>query len=182
MNSALWLTILLVVNIFLGGISSIAVTIRTVFALARDDGFPFSKTVSKVHLSTCIPIYALTTVFVMDSGLLLLQLVSTTAFVAVTSISTIGYQVSYAIPILLRITSYRNKFKQSAFNLGRYSTLCGIISCIFLFSTSILFTLPVEYPVTWENFNYTIVVFAGVSVVSCVNWMVSARNYYKGVK
>jgi len=49
-------------------------------------------------------------VFVIDSFLVLLPLISDTAFSAITQISTIGYSTSYAIPIILRVTVSRNTF------------------------------------------------------------------------
>ena len=172
-------TIVFLINLFFSGMSSITVTIRTTFAMARDGGFPLAQSVKKVNRSG-VPAQAVVTAFLMDSSLMLLPLVSTTAFDAVTSIATIGYQVSYAIPILLRITSYRHQFRQSSFHLGRWSILCGSLSCIFLITTSILFTLPVEYPLTMENFNYTSIVFAGVSMIAGGFWLLVGRYHFQG--
>ena len=49
----------LVVNIFFGGISSVTITNRTTFALARDKAFPFSEILEQVEPHTQSPVYAL---------------------------------------------------------------------------------------------------------------------------
>ena len=47
------------------------------------------------------------------------------------SITVIGYQVSYAIPLVLRVI-YRENFKQGAFNLGKYSLAIHTIASIWV--------------------------------------------------
>ena len=110
--------------------------------MARDRGFPLSGWVSNVKNSRRAPDFAVLIVFVTGSLLVLFSLISDTAFNAITSISTIGFQVSYVIPILLRITISRKSFPETKFSLGKYSFVCGVLSAFFLISTSILFLLP----------------------------------------
>jgi amino acid transporter len=174
------LTVFIICNMFFSGMSSETVTVRLAFALARDGGFPYSKTLRYVDPRTRTPIYSVVLVFLTGVVLLLLDLVSTTAFTAVTSISTIGYQISYAIPIILRITYFRNRFIGADFQLGKYSFMCGLISSIFLVFTSILFTFPTEYPITIENFNYSIFVFIGFAGVATSYWVCHAQYMFKG--
>lgn len=115
------MTTLLIVNMFFAGFSSMTVTSRIGFAMARDGAFPFSQTLYKVNSKTKTPDRIIFLVFVLDVLLCLLPLISTTAFEAITSVSAIGYQISYAIPILLRLTVSRDTFKKSSFDLGRAS-------------------------------------------------------------
>ena len=51
--------------------------------------------------------------------------------IAMRSITVIGYQVSYAIPLVLRVI-YRENFKQGAFNLGKYSLAIHTIASIWV--------------------------------------------------
>lgn len=170
----------ILVNLFFSGMSSLTVTIRTAFAVARDGGFPFSTYVQQVNPRSKVPEYAVFAVFLMGSSLLLLQLISSTAFVAVTSTSTIGFQISYAIPIILRVTVFREKFQKADFHLGRWGVVCGRIAAIFLVTTSILFTFPVQYPITFENFNYTIVILAACATLGTIHWTFSGRYWFLG--
>ena len=117
----------------------------------------------------------------LDAILILLNLISPTAFVAVTSIATIGYQISYAIPIYMRISGYgKREFKQSWFHLGLYSTVIGYISLIWLIFTSILFLLPTTYPITLDNLSWSPIIVGGTVLVMSVYWIFSARYWFKG--
>ena len=138
------MTVLLLINIFFAGFSSMTVTSRIGFAMARDDAFPGSKFLYKVNPKTKSPDRIIFLVFVMDFLLCLLPLISKTAFEAITSVSAIGYQISYAIPILLRLTVSRKTFIISTFNLGKLSLAFGWISVIWLFVTSLFFLLPLQ--------------------------------------
>jgi len=104
------MSILLAINVYLGGFSHMTVTTRVVFAMSRDGAFPGSKYIYGVHGKSQLPIKSIFFVFVIDSMLVCLPLISDTAFSAITQISTIGYSISYAIPIILRVTVSRTKF------------------------------------------------------------------------
>ncbi|KAI8907403.1 amino acid/polyamine transporter I [Gorgonomyces haynaldii] len=177
-KGALGLGVIVIINAFFSGFSSLTVTVRTTFALSRDNGFPFAFWVKQVNASTMAPNFAVLACFVSSSLILLLPLGSTTAFTAVTSISTIGFQISYAIPIFLRTTVFRNQFEPGPFNLGKFGVICGAISSGFLFLTSILFFFPVENPITVENFNWTVVVFMGTFLIAGAQWILFAKKHY----
>lgn len=104
---ALAMSILLAINVYLGGFSHMTVTTRIVFAMSRDGAFPGSKYIYGVYGKSQLPLKSIFFVFVIDSFLVLLPLISDTAFSAITQISTIGYSISYAIPIILRVTVSR---------------------------------------------------------------------------
>lgn len=88
---AVTLTILLLLNIFFAGFSSMTVTSRIGFAMARDGAFPYSQVLYKVNSKTKAPERVIFLVFIMDVLLCLLPLISTTAFEAITGISAVGY-------------------------------------------------------------------------------------------
>ncbi|KAJ3321203.1 hypothetical protein HDV06_004546 [Boothiomyces sp. JEL0866] len=177
-NAALALAIIMSINLLFSGMSSLTVTVRMAYALARDNGIPFSAQIKQVHEYNKVPGWAVLTTFLMGEILILLQLISSNAFIAVTSISTIGFQISYAIPIILRLTTYRKEFQPSYFSLGKFAIPCGVISSISLVFTSFLFLLPVTFPVTAENFNYTPVVLVATALIAWIYWVVHARMHY----
>ena len=86
---------LVVINIFFAGLSSVAVTGRITYALSRDGAFPFSQYLSFVHPTYKSPIIAIAFIWVLDSCLQLLPLISEVAFLSITATSTIGFQVRY---------------------------------------------------------------------------------------
>jgi amino acid transporter len=105
------MTLLLLVNVFCAGFSSMTVTTRIGFAMARDRAFPYSKQLHRVNAITKAPDALIAVTFFLDVLLCLLPLISQTAFEAITGIAAIGYQISYAIPIFLRLTVSKDTFK-----------------------------------------------------------------------
>ena len=70
------MTLLLLVNVFCAGFSSMTVTSRIGFAMARDKAFPYSNVLHKVHPTTKAPHTVIVLVFILDVLLCLLPLVS----------------------------------------------------------------------------------------------------------
>ncbi len=181
---------LLLINCFFAGFSSLTVTSRIGFAMARDGAFPYSEQLRYIHPKTKSPVVMIFLVFILDTLFCMLPLISETAFDAITSITTIGYEISYMIPILLRITVARNSFKPSSFHLGSFSLPCGILSVMYLIFTSVIFLFPTAFSsngtLTAEVFNYTPVVVATVLIIAFIYWWLpkpyGARYFFVGPK
>ena len=179
------MTSLLLINTFFAGFSSLTVTSRIGYAMARDLAFPYSKQLGYIHPNNKTPIAMICLVFVLDALFCSLPLISTTAFDAITSITTIGYSISYMIPILLRITYSRKTFLRSDFHLGRFSIVFGVISVSYLFFTSLIFLFPTQLQdgkLTAEVFNYTPIVLAVVLIIAAIYWWLpkpyGARHFF----
>lgn len=186
---AMAMSVMLAINVYLGGFSHMTVTTRVVFAMSRDGAFPGSSYITGVSGKSKLPLKSIIFVFIVDSCIVLLPLISSTAFSAITQISTIGYSISYAIPIILRVTVSRNTFQQGPYNLGRWSQLNGSIAAIFLVCTSICFFLPTSFDAnmhqTVQGFNWTIVVWTGALMIAGTYWFLpkslgGARHFFKG--
>lgn len=87
---ALALTVLLIINLYFAGMSSVTVSTRIGYAMARDAAFPGSGYIFYVNKRTKSPIRVILLIWIIDCGLLLIQLGSTTAFASIISITTIG--------------------------------------------------------------------------------------------
>ena len=87
------LAALTIIAIFFGGTSSLTVTTRIAFAMARDGALPFSHTLRYVWPRTLSPIWTVALVFGFDALLMLLPLVSSSALNAILSVSVLCYQV-----------------------------------------------------------------------------------------
>ena len=145
--------------------SSLTVTSRIGYAMARDDAFPGSSWLKVVNPRLQVPARVVFMVLVVDCLLLLLPLATPLAFAAITSITTIGFQISYALPILQRVTVARHTFKKSDFHLGAFSVPVAAISAFWLFFTSMIFFWPTETPVDASSMNYTCVVVGAVAIM-----------------
>jgi amino acid transporter len=180
-----FMTWIVLINIFFAGISSVAVTGRITFSLMRDHAFPYGDFFSQVHPTYKSPVNAILFVFVIDCFLQLLPLIpknGDTAFESIVGLSTIGFQVSYGLPILLKLVCNPPDFPLTPMALGRWSVPCGVVSCLWLFGSSFFFFLPTQYPVTNSNMNWLTVVMAGVFIMCAANWMYNSQYTFKGPK
>lgn len=190
------LTWLILANLFFAGLSSVAVTGRITFALMRDKGFPYSEFFAKVHPTYNSPMNAIFFVCVFDCFIQLLPLDSRsglTAFSAIVALASIGFQISYGIPILLKLMNastlssqlFRSQpipFPTTKMSLGVWSDICGVLSILWLFVTSIFFFFPTEYPVTPINMNWVVVVIAAIFLFGTIYWLYTAKHTFTGPK
>lgn len=91
LNWTLVLTVILLLNVFLAGFSHMTVTTRITYALVRDGALPGSNWMDHLNPRTHNPDRVLLVVLILDAALCLLPLLSTTAFTAITQITTIGF-------------------------------------------------------------------------------------------
>jgi amino acid transporter len=183
---------MLVVNIFFCGCSSVTVTSRIWFALCRDKATVFSEILSVVNPRFGSPIYGIAFIFVVQSILLLLPLNSDKgeeAFISIVGITVVGLQISYAIPIFLKVFSFLDsmqhayvseKMKTSDMALGILSLPLGILSCLWLFVTTIILLLPTTYPVTSASMNFTVVAVGFVAFFGVINWEFNSKHTFRG--
>jgi len=179
---------MLVIIIFFGGLSAVAVTARITFALCRDNAFPFSETLAVVYEPTKSPLNVLIFIFFFDSCLILFALGSTTAFYNIVGMSNFGFQLSYAIPIVLQIFASPDSHSSRAIRScemyfgDTISPLMRVISAVWLLSTCVILLFPTQYPVTVANMNYTCVVVLSICVAGHSNWILNAKFKFRGPK
>ncbi|CAN1297068.1 Amino-acid permease BAT1 [Linum perenne] len=167
------------VAIFFCGMSSVTSNSRMAYAFSRDGAMPFSSLWHKVN-NQDVPINAVWLSVVISFCMALTYLGSTVAFQAMVSIATIGLYIAYAFPIFFRVTLARKTFVRGPFHLGRYGDVVGWIAVIWVVTISVLFSLPVAYPITIENLNYTPVAVGGLFLIVVSGWVFSARKWFKG--
>jgi len=177
------LTWIVLVNIFFAGVSSVAITGRITYSLMRDKAFPYSEFFSQVHPTYKSPMHSIMFVFVIDCFLQLLPLIpknGDTAFESIVGLSTIGFQVSYAIPILLKLIFQPADFPVTPMALGKLSVPLGVISCLWMFGSSFFFFFPSISPVNNSNMNWLTVVTGGVFLMCALNWIFNSQYHFKG--
>jgi amino acid transporter len=173
------------------GFSGVTVASRIGYSMCRDHAFPYSDYLVAIDPVTQAPKRIIILLFIVVSSLCLLPLASTTAFTAIIQITTITTQISYGIPIYLRLTHSRDKFKQNAgFNLGRWSKPLGWIAIVWLSFTTIMCIFPTEIDpeegITLHNFNYAPVITGLIIGFALVFWNLpepyGAKYFFKGPK
>ncbi|XP_024193801.1 amino-acid permease BAT1 isoform X1 [Rosa chinensis] len=167
------------VAIFFCGMSSVTSNSRMAYAFSRDGAMPFSPFWHKVNKHE-VPINAVWLSALISFCMALTSLGSLVAFNAMVSIATIGLYIAYALPIFFRVTLARKSFIPGPFNLGRYGILVGWIAVLWVAIISVLFSLPVAYPISNETLNYTPVAVGGLLIITVFAWIFSARHWFKG--
>ncbi|KAG5532320.1 hypothetical protein RHGRI_026824 [Rhododendron griersonianum] len=167
------------VGIFFCGMSSVTSNSRMVYAFSRDGAMPLSSLWHKVNKQE-VPINAVWLSAFIAFCMALTSLGSLVAFQAMVSLTTIGLYLAYGLPIFLRITLARKSFAPGPFNLGRYGVLVGWIAVLWVATITVLFSLPVSYPITDQTLNYTPVAVGLLLLLTVSSWIVSARHWFKG--
>jgi amino acid transporter len=131
------------------GLSSITSASRTLFAFARDGGFPGSQLVRKVHPATKTPHVAIVLVTVLPCVLVLAtRTVSERAFFAATSLATTALYVSYGTPIALGAWArMRGRWKHKGpFDLKRFGVPVAILAVLWAMFVVLVFFIPPNLP------------------------------------
>ncbi|KAK5127957.1 hypothetical protein LTR85_005074 [Meristemomyces frigidus] len=157
---------------------------RLAWAFAKDGGLPFSSTFSKVHPTLRIPVNA---VILTSSICLLINIIpvgSTTAFYALTSLSTLALYLSYCVPAtLILIRKLENNFPAyGPWKIqGPYAVGLAINVFAFAWGWYCVFCLclPTVMPATPENMNWAGPILGAVIVVALSQWfMGGSKNFH----
>uniref|UniRef100_A0ACD5XD02 Uncharacterized protein n=1 Tax=Avena sativa TaxID=4498 RepID=A0ACD5XD02_AVESA len=167
------------VAIFLCGVACITSNSRMGYAFSRDGAMPYSRLWYRVSKHE-VPLNVVWLSVLVAFAMALTSLGSQVAFQAMVSIATLGLYISYALPILFRVTTARKAFVPGPFHLGRYGVVIGWAAVLWVAFVTVLFSLPVAYPIEKDDFNYTPVAVGGVLLLSIVAWVFHARFWFKG--
>ncbi|KAI9270486.1 amino acid/polyamine transporter I [Phascolomyces articulosus] len=172
--------IFVMLSIFFCGSSLTLGSSRMVYAFARDGAMPLSKHLHKLDARTNNPVNSVWFNIVVAGVVGVLYMINSTAYESIVSVNTIGSQLSYLVPIVLRITVARKSFSPGPWNLGRFSTIVGVLSSCWLLFTCCLFICPTEAPITADNMNYAIAPFAFIMLLSGGYFAIWGRKWFTG--
>jgi amino acid transporter len=177
------LTIMILILVIASNISFNASTSRQTFAFARDNGLPFAKWIGKVHPTMHIPANAVALTCILTCLLSLINIGSAVAFNAIISLQVAALMASYSISISCVL--YRRVFQPELLPMARWSlgrwgvpvNMFGICYSIFAFFWSLW---PNGTPVDASTFNWSVVIFVGVMILTAVTYVVKGRHVYVG--
>jgi amino acid transporter len=159
------------------GMSSVTSNSRMIYAFSRDGAVPGHNLWHKLDKGRT-PRNAIILAVVCSFILAIPSVWNFVAYVAVTSVATIGLYLAYGLPILLRL--FAKDFQRGPWHLGAWSKPIGWIAVIWILLISILFMLPAANPITLTTFNYAPVAVLGTFLIITIWWLVSARHWFKG--
>jgi amino acid transporter len=173
---------------FYCGMSSITSASRMMFAFSRDGATPGHRLWRRLNHQR-VPVYAVWAIAILAFLCAFPAYFGTNgvvAYVAVTSIATIGLYLAYAMPIFLRLRA-GDAWEPGEWTLGRWYKPIGIIACCWVAFISVLFILPTvpggipwRDEFTWVSFNYAIIAVGGTLLLVGGWWLVSAHKWFKG--
>jgi amino acid transporter len=161
---------------FFCGMACVTSSSRMSFAFSRDNALPGSRLWSKVNPRTGTPTNSIWLVTVASIVLASPALVSTTAYLAVTSIAVIGLYIAYVTPVFLRRTN--PDFRPGRWNLGRWSAPIGWIAVVWVAFIVVLFMLPPASPITVDTFNYAPIAVLIVIGFATASWFLAGRKHF----
>ncbi|PLN82880.1 putative amino acid permease [Aspergillus taichungensis] len=151
---------------------------RMVWAFARDDGLPFSKTWAKVHPRLGSPFNAQLCVAVIIALLGCIYLGSSTAFNAMMSSAVTINNLAYLVPILTNVLLGRSTMHRGPFFLHYAAGMAvNIVTVCWLVFAIVFFSFPYYQPVSASNMNYTCVCVGGFVILELLWWFVAGERY-----
>ncbi|KAB8068386.1 amino acid/polyamine transporter I [Aspergillus leporis] len=177
---AICLLMLPLVCLAFATLSVMTTSSRMIFAFARDGGLPASRFFAHVHGRLGLPLNALglTTLVVIIFGLIFLG--SSSAFNAIISSSVVALDLSYAMPIAVNCIRGRKMLPDRKFKIpNAVGWVIDIVSLSYIALTTVLFLFPPSRPTNF-SFDYCIVAFAIIVIVSVVQWVVDGRKNFTG--
>ncbi|KAI1090097.1 amino acid transporter [Rostrohypoxylon terebratum] len=180
-GGGLALTVLVLIITLFCSISITVAASRTTWAFARDNAIPLARLWSKVDERHGTPIWALVLTTIIEMLLGLINLGSSSAFLAFVSVGVISLAVSYGIPIVISMFHKRKEVNSARWTLGNYiGPIVNLLAVLWISFEVVLFSMPTALPVTEVSMNYAIVVFVGFMVLSAIWYGVYARKVYRG--
>jgi choline transport protein len=111
-----------------------------------------------------------------------LNIGSYTAFSAFISLASLALFTSYAIAISCMLYARLVGGMQRAhWSFGAYGVSINIFALIYTGWMMVIFCFPTYTPVTGENFNYALPIFAFVVIVAMILWFARARKAWPGL-
>ncbi|KAF2718476.1 amino acid permease [Polychaeton citri CBS 116435] len=161
-------------------LGSIASASRLTWAWARDGGLPawFSH-ISPRHR---VPIRSIWLPILIVMCLACLNIASYTAFSAFISLASLALYTSYAIAIGCMLHArLRDRVQYGGWTLGKFGVPINVFALIYSGWMMVFFCFPTYLPVTGDNMNYALPIFAFVVLVALVLWFTWASRHWPGL-
>lgn len=179
-SMALALTIILLILISAGNITTLATTSREVFAFSRDRGFPFSAWLSRIDGSHLIPFNAVYATAFWSGVLCLINLGSTFAFETIVSLTLLALLSTYMLSIgCVLLKRLRGESLPSArWSLGRLGLPVNAFAFAYSGFALVFSCFPVGLPVDTSTANWAPAVWAGVVLLSLFSSFTHGKNRF----
>lgn len=139
---------------------------------------------SQVDPRTSLPLGSIAFTVVVNCLLALINIGSSTAFNALTSLVIAAFYSSFLLSasmlLLKRLTLSADSIRWGPFRLGRLGLPINILSILFTLIGLFFSFWPPSHEVTAKTMNWSIVVYGGVMLFSIFFWFLHGRSVYTG--
>ncbi|KAG4441644.1 hypothetical protein IFR05_002851 [Cadophora sp. M221] len=177
------LSSIVIALIFAGTLSFNLSTSRQTWAFARDGGLPLSRWIARVNPKLQIPANAVSVTCIITILLSLINIGSDVAFNAIISLNLTSLMITYVVSIgcvLYRRWHHPEMLPRARWSLGKWGVPINLGA--FLYSCFMFFWCfwPNSTPVDVTSFNWSVVMFVGVALISLLDFVFRARKAFKG--
>ncbi|KAK0391460.1 hypothetical protein NLU13_0961 [Sarocladium strictum] len=156
---------------------------RLLWAMARDNGTPFSAYFSHLHPKLNVPVRTILVQAVFNLLFGLLYLGPEVAFNAYIASCTLFLNLSYAAPVAILLIRGRSVILTQTpdFSLGNgiLGYIVNYTAVLFVLVTSVFYCFPPAIPVDASTMNYVVAVIA-IFVIFLIALWLGKRNDYSG--
>ena len=174
---------IVIILIYAGTLSYNLSTSRQTWSFARDHGLPYSDWIAKVDPKLEVPVNSVTVTCMFTILLSLINIGSDAAFNAIVSLNLTSLMITYVVSIgcvLYRRLKHPELLPKCRWSLGRWGVPVNAFAV--LYSAHVFFWC--FWPQTTSNapadFNWSVLMFMVVLLVSIVDWVFRARKVYAG--
>ena len=179
-------TAIIIVTGISGSIGLMASASRMLWAFSREDGVPFSRFLSRIEPRTALPLFSIGTTAAVSILLALIPLGSTTAFYALTGLTVGGFYSSFMISACVmlwrRLVTPTSDIAWGPFRLGKAGIPVTLLALFYSFIGWFFSFWPPTAMVTVRTFNWSLVVYFSVVILSMAYYGLRARHTYTGPK
>lgn len=176
------MTAIIIVMLSACAVSEVAAASRQIWSFSRDAGLPGHRWLSQVSPGWNIPLPAVTVSLTISALLALINIGSSVALNAITSLGAIAVMISYFLTISCVV--YRRisgpPLPPRPWSLGRWGLLVNVSALAGLTPLIFFLTWPLAQPVTAMNMNWSSVMLVGTLLVAAVYYVVRGRHEYIG--
>ncbi|MCJ1463740.1 hypothetical protein MMC07_002349 [Pseudocyphellaria aurata] len=177
------LSVLLLILVFAGTVSFNISTSRQTWAFARDRGLPFSAWIAHVHPRLHLPVNAIALSCIITSVLALINIGSNVAFNAIISLNLVSLMLTYFTSIgcvLVRRVRHPALLPPSRWSLGHWGIPINVGGMAYALFAFFWCFWPNATPVDAASFNWAVVLFLTVAIVSLGYYEIKGKKVFKG--
>ena len=178
------MTAVIIWAMIFANVGLLATASRMLWAFAREKALPGHEYIARVEPKTKLPIWSIGVSAVISILLSLIEIGSTVAFNAFLSLAIAGFYSSFLISatvmLIYRLKTPASMIPWGPFRMGRFGTPVTLFSIAYSTQGMFFSFWPPGSNVTPETMNWSVVVFAGIIVISLIFWQIHGRKIYKG--